>query len=294
MKTLTILSGKGGVGKSTLAASIAVILGKDNKIVAVDCDVDAPNLALVMGLKDQDFDSWERIRTNEKAYLVPEKCKGLKDCVNACNFSAISWDQEQGLPEINEFLCVGCGACIVACPENAINFKKVENAKVGVGYTDYGFPIVTGHLDIGESGSGKVVNAVKDKADEVARDIQADIMLIDSAAGIGCPVIASIRGSDYVLVVTEPTPVAFSDLKRALEIVDHFDIPASIVINRWDINEDFTSSIEDFSKSNKIPVLGRIPYDKRFVDSLVNLKPVVVYEPGLEKIFTEILDNILV
>ena len=294
MKALTILSGKGGVGKSTLAASIAVILGKTNKIVAVDCDVDAPNLALVMGLKYQYFNSWERIRTNEKAYLNSEKCKGLKDCVKVCNFSAISWNQEHGLPEINEFLCVGCGSCIVACPKNAINFKKVENAKVGVGYTDYGFPIVTGHLDIGESGSGKVVNAVKDKADEVAKDINADIMLIDSAAGIGCPVVASIRGSDYVLVVTEPTPVAFSDLKRALEIVNHFNIPSGIVINRWDVNEDFTNSLEDFSKSNQIPILGKIPYDMRFVDSLVNLKPVVVFEPSLEKIFTGILDNIVI
>ncbi len=163
-----------------------------------------------------------------------------------------------------------------------------------MGYTDYGFPIVTGHLDIGESGSGKVVNAVKDKADEVAKDIHADIMLIDSAAGIGCPVVASIRGSDYVLVVTEPTPVAFSDLKRALEIVNHFNIPSGIVINRWDVNEDFTNIIEDFSKSNQIPVLGKIPYDIRFVDSLVNLKPVVVFEPSLEKIFTGILDNIVI
>jgi MinD superfamily P-loop ATPase len=292
MRALTVLSGKGGVGKSTLTASLAVILGRENKIVVVDCDVDAPNLSLVLGLKEENFDSWEEIRTNEKANLIREKCKGLKDCVKACNFSAIQWDRDQRLPVINEFLCVGCGTCIVACPENAINFKKVKNAKIGVGNTTYGFPIVTGHLDIGESGSGKVVNAVKMKANEVAENIQADLMLIDAAAGIGCPVIASVRGSDYVLIVTEPTPVAFWDLNRAIEVVNHFGIPSGIVINRWDINEEFTDKIIDYCKSNDIPLLGRIPYDTRFVDSLVNLKPVVIYEPEFEKFFSKILESL--
>jgi MinD superfamily P-loop ATPase len=281
------------VCKSTLTSSLAVLLGKENKIVAVDCDVDAPNLGLLLGLKKEDYDSWEYVQVIEKAQLNKAKCKSLKDCVNTCKFGAISWDEDENMPYINDFLCVGCGACVVACPEDAIEFKPVKNAKIGVGETDYGFPIVSGQLMIGESGSGRVVDAVKNRAFQIAEEIQADYVIVDSAAGIGCPVIASVRGSDYVIMVTEPTPVAFSDFKRALEMVKFFAIPHAMVINRWDINPKFTKELENFSKREKIPLIGKIPYDKRFVEALVNLQPAVVYESDFEMIFNKILDFLL-
>lgn len=302
MRTITVLSGKGGAGKSTLTASLSVMLANDYKIVAVDCDADAPNLALVLGLKEENFDSWESIRTGEKIEFSKEKCKtlkfcpkcqGLKKCLNACNYSAITWNPKEDLPEINQLLCVGCGACQLACPTGALILKKVENARIGFGKTEYGFPIVSGQLKLGESGSGKVVNALRTKAEEIARDIPADFMILDAAAGIGCPVIASVRGSDYVILVTEPTPVAFWDLKRALELVDHFNIPCGVVINRWGINKDFTYSLQDYFKKNQIPVLGLIPYDVRFVKSLVNLKPAVIHEKNFKPIFIQIMDNCL-
>lgn len=302
MKTITILSGKGGAGKSTLTASLSVMLADDKKIVAVDCDADAPNLALVLGLEEENFDNWESLITGEKIQLSKEKCKslkfcpkcqGLKKCVDACNYSAITWNQEEDLPEINELLCVGCGACELACPTVALTLKKVENGRIGVGQTQYGFPIVSGQLKIGESGSGKVVNELRRKASKIAEKIQADYMILDAAAGIGCPVIASVRGSDYIILVTEPTPVAFWDLKRAIELVDHFNIPFGVVINRWGINKDFTHTLQDYFKKNQIPVLGLIPYDVRFVQSLVNLKPAVVYEKNFKPIFMQIMDNCL-
>jgi MinD superfamily P-loop ATPase len=300
MKTITILSGKGGAGKSTLTASLSVILANHNKIVAVDCDVDAPNLALVLGLEEENFDSWKSLTTGAKIQFSKDKCKslkfcpkcpGLKKCMNACNFSAITWSMEKNLPEINELLCVGCSACQLACPTEALTIKEVENARVGVGKTQYDFPIVSGQLKIGESGSGKVVNALRMRASKIAEDIQADYMILDAAAGVGCPVIASLTGSDYVILVTEPTLVAFSDLKRAIELVDHFNIPCGVVINRWGINKDLTYQLQDYFQTNNILLLGMIPYDIRFVEALVNLKPAVVYEPNFKTIFEDILNN---
>ena len=302
MKTVTILSGKGGAGKSTLTASLAVMLAEKNEIVAVDCDADAPNLALVLGLEEEEFDSWESLKTGEKAYISSEKCQSrkfcpkchaTKHCLDSCNYSAITWNPDEGLPEINELLCTGCGACLLACPTQAIELKKVDNARIGVGKTQYGFPIVSGQLKVGESGSGKVVNALRNRASEIADKINADHMILDAAAGIGCPVIASVRGSDYVVLVTEPTPVAFSDLKRAIELVDHFNIPCGAVINKWGINKDFTYHLQDYFQKNQIPLLGMIPYDIRFVKALINLKPAAVYEPNFRDIFSQIMENYL-
>ncbi len=301
MKTITILSGKGGAGKSTLTASLSVMLANDKKIVAVDCDANAPNLALVLGLEEENFNNWESITTGEKVEMNKEKlktpeicsqCHDLKKCVDSCNFSAITWNQEENIPELNELLCVGCGSCQLACPE-IFTLKKVENARIGAGKTKYGFSIVSGQLKLGESGSGKVVNSLRNKASNIAEDIQADYMLLDAAAGIGCPVIASLTGSDYVILVTEPTSVAFWDLKRAIELVDHFNIPCGAVINRWGINKDLTYQLQNYFKKNQIPLLGMIPYDTRFIEALVNLKPAVVYEPNFKPIFTDIMDNCL-
>lgn len=285
MKTLTIVSGKGGVGKSSITASLSVLLSREREIIAADCDVDASNLALILGVRE--LEDREEISTNEKAFFDPEKCTSCGKCRNVCAFSAIEWDHEKNQPKINEYLCEGCGTCELVCPEGAFTLKEVKNAIIGQSETDYGFPIVSGQLNMGESGSGKVVTEVKNRAEERGSD--KELMVVDSAAGIGCPVIASVRGSDYVLAVTEPSPSGLSDLKRVLQVGNHFGIEAGIVINKWDINEEFSGEIERFAEENEIPVLGKIPYDRRFVDSLVSLKPVLIDNKEYEKLFTEIL-----
>lgn len=290
MKTLTILSGKGGVGKSSLTASLAVLLAEKHKIVAADCDVDAPNLALVFGLEK--FTTTKKIQTNEKAKLIPEKCTASRKCLTVCNFGAISWDKKNKQPVFDKYLCEGCGSCGLICPSKAVKLIKIQNAEISVGKTNYGFPVVSGQLKMGESGSGKVVTEVKAAAEKIAEKQNADFMIVDSSPGIGCPVIASIQGSDYVIAVTEPTPSAFNDLKRVLQVVEYFRIPYGIVINRWDINQLFAKKIEIFAKKYKIPIIGKVPYDKIFVKSLVNLKPVVILSPRIKKIFLQFLINI--
>jgi len=291
MKQITILSGKGGVGKSSIAASLAIMLSKNHKIVCADCDVDASNLALVFGLREKDFEQWKKISTtNEKAYLNEKKCNGCKKCVDSCYFNAISWNKEKNHPVFDSFSCEGCGVCPMVCPENAISLIEVKNAKIGYGKTSYGFKVVSGQLEMGESGSGKVVAEVKKLAKEQAET--AELMIVDSAAGIGCPVIASVNGSDFVVAVTEPTPSGLADLKRALEITAHFKIKSGIIINKFDLNLEFTKKIESFASENGLEIIAKIPYDKSFVDALVNLTPVIVYNHKLEILFIKITEKI--
>lgn len=257
-----VASGKGGVGKSMLASSLALLFSKSTKIVACDCDVDAPNLGLWLGVTD--YDEREKISTSEKARVVNQK--SLDDEVlEVCRFGAIK--KVKGKYVINPLLCEGCGTCKILYPE-AIEIKPVRNGELRVKRTKYGFPLVSGQLFPGETGSGKIVEQLRKKAEE----FEHDVMILDSAAGIGCPVIASIRGCDYVVLVTEPTPSGFSDLKRILEVVAHFDLPYGVVINKWDINPRFSDRIRKWAGDE---FLGEISYDRKVIDSIVNLNPVI-------------------
>ena len=289
MKTITVLSGKGGVGKSSITASLAVALSRKNKIICADCDVDASNLALVLGAKENDYKEWKPISTNQKVSFDLDKCNSCKKCFDSCHFNAIDWSDNK--PGLKEFSCEGCGVCQLVCSHGAISPLIIENAKLGYVKTKSGFIVVSAQLGIGESGSGKVVSEVKKKAMDLAGD--AEILLVDSAAGIGCPVIASVTGSDYAIIITEPTPSGFSDMKRAIEIIDHFRIPYSIVINKFDINNDYTEKIESFAKEKNAKILAKIPYDKNFVKALVELVPIIVYDKKFEALFNKIIDNLM-
>ncbi len=280
---ITVLSGKGGVGKSSIASSLAVLFSREKSVIAVDCDVDAPNLGLCLGLKEEDFEK-EEISTTEVARVIKPKFEGYEKCKDVCEFSAITID-EKGL-NINPFLCEGCGACELFCSKGAIKTEKVVNGWIGSAKKD--FPVFSGQLKTGQSGSGEIINLLKEKASKT----EHQIMIIDASAGIGCPVISSIKGSDFVVAVTEPTPSALSDLKRALEVVKHFRIKYGVIINKVDINPDFVKTIEDMLETEKIPILGKIPYDIDFVNAIVNLMPPVVYNKKFEPLFESIIKNI--
>lgn len=284
MKTITILSGKGGVGKSSLTASLAVILSKKYKIIAADCDVDASNLALVFGKKEADFKEWKFISTNQKAVFDLAKCNSCGKCFAACYFKAIDWKDNK--PRLKSFACEGCEVCRMVCPEGAITMEAVQNAKIGYTEVKYGFKIVSAQLLPGESGSGKLVAEVRKKAKNLA--LKADFMIIDAAAGIGCPVIGSVSGSDYCILVIEPTPSSLSDAKRALEIVSHFHIPVGIIINKFNINNQFCENIKKFAGQENIAIIGKLPYDKNFVNALVNLLPIIEIDKNIKKIFEDI------
>lgn len=286
MKTITVLSGKGGVGKSSIVASLAVVLSEKNRIVCADCDVDASNLSLVLGAEQKE---WKSISTNQKFVFDLKKCNSCRKCIDSCFFSAIDWVDNK--PQLKRFGCEGCGVCKIVCPQDAVNEIDVENARMGYSKTRYGFDVVSAQLNIGESGSGKIVSEVRKKAMHLAGD--ADILLVDSAAGIGCPVIASVTGSDYAIIVTEPTPSGFSDMKRALEVVNHFKIPYGIVINKSDINVEYTKEIESFIKEKNAEIIAKIPYDKTFVGALVNMTPIILYNSKFKPVFEGIAEKVI-
>lgn len=285
MKTIVILSGKGGTGKTTFSSNLSLLLSKIKNITIADCDADAPNLGLALGIRENEFINWEEIETNEKAVLNETKCDGCKKCLNTCNFGAITWDKVHNKPVFNSMLCEGCGACELICPKKAISLVKVKNGKIASLKTKYGFDLISGQLNIGATGSGKIVSLIKEQAKKIAKEEHSDFIIVDSAAGVGCPVIASIQGSDFVIAVTEPTPSGLSDLKRALRTVEQFGIPYGIVINRHNLNKEFTKKIEEFMNEYKIPLLGKIPYNKKFVEALVNMTPITEIYPEYKSFF---------
>ena len=265
-KKIAIASGKGGVGKSMLVSSLAILFAEDKKrTVAVDCDVDAPNLAIWLN-EIGNWEKAEKISVSEKPIINYKKCDGCGLCVKNCRFNALKI--EKGKVKLNSFLCEGCGACEVICPQKAIKLKPVQNGQIDVKKTKYGFILVSGQLFPGETGSGKIVSEIKNKAEK----FKYDIMLIDSAPGTGCPVIASLQDANFALLVTEPTPSGFSDLKRVLKVVGHFRIPWRLVINKWDINPQLSNKIKKWTKGK---FLGKISYDKNIFKAISNLTPIM-------------------
>lgn len=282
---IVVASGKGGTGKSMFASSLALLFSEITNVVACDCDVDAPNLGLWLGVTT--YDSVEAISTSERAKINNEKCVGCGKCYENCAFGAVEKIDSRFI--INPLLCEGCGVCQLVCPTKAIDLAPVMNGEIRIKKTKWGFPLVSGQLKPGETGSGKIVQELRKRADELSHEI----MILDAAAGIGCPVISSITGCDYAVLVTEPTPSGFSDLMRVLEVVNHFSVPYGVILNKWDINPEASQRIEKWSGER---FLGKISYDREVVNSIVNLRPVILSKSKVKKeirgIFGKIQESI--
>lgn len=262
---IAVASGKGGVGKSMLASALCMLFVKTKKVVAVDCDVDAPNLHLWLG-EDEKWDETEKISVSEKPIIDFGKCTGCGQCVEICAFDALKLSESK--PVLNQFFCEGCGACEAVCPVKAITMKQVKNAEVRIKKNVHGFPLISAQLYPGETGSGKIVDQIKEKTGR----FKHEVVVIDAPAGIGCPVIAALNGTDFAILVTEPTPSGFSDMKRVLTVVNHFGIPYGVVINKWDINPAENDKIEKWANNR---LLGKISYDKQIFQAIAELKPII-------------------
>ncbi len=283
---IAVTGGKGGTGKSMVATSLAMEFAKDVKTALLDVDVECPNDHLLLSIERKEF---------EKIYqVIPkwdfEKCDKCGKCAEACKQNAIVFVKGK-YPAFVQDICIGCKACIISCPQNAISEAQKE---IGTVYTgrNYNVDLISGELKLGELASGEVVTEVRKYSEKIIKKSKPEIILIDSAAGIGCPVIASLVGTDYIVAVTEPTPSALYDLKRVLYLANHFQIKHGIVINKCDLSEKFCLEIERFAKESNIEVIGKIPYSKDFVDSLIEMKPVVEINPSYQKKFKQIINQI--
>ena len=283
-KKIVIGSGKGGVGKSMLTSALAMLFSKTKKVVAVDCDVDAPNLAIWLN----ETEGWEKVKkvsVSEKPVIDSSKLteKEAERCTRKCKFNAL--EIKKGKLKLNPFLCEGCGACEVFCPPGVIKMKPIKNGEIKFKKTKYGFPLISGQLYPGQTGSGKVVAEIKKEAEK----FKHDLMLIDSAPGTGCPVIASLQDTNFAILVTEPTPTGFSDLKRVLEVVNHFNIPWKLVINKWDINKNLSQKIQRWAGRK---FLGKISYDKNIFKAVSNLTPILETDLKAKKEIEIIFKNL--
>jgi len=288
---IVIASGKGGVGKSMLVSALATLFSKNQKVVAVDCDADAPNLVIWLGgieklapHRARSGAGWDKVIpvvTSAKPEFDLDKCNGCGLCAKNCRFSALrltlSAQGKLPKPKLNPFLCEGCGACEVICPQKAIQLKPVQNGEIKIKkIREIGgkfvkireMMLVSGQLYPGETGSGKVVAEIKKEADK----FDHNLMIIDSAPGTGCPVIASLQDANFSVLITEPTPSGFTDLKRVLKVVNHFKIPWGLVINKWDIDPKLSDQIKKWARKK---FLGRISYDKKIFKAIANLTPIL-------------------
>lgn len=270
MKQLTILSGKGGTGKTTITASFAVLA---HIAVVADCDVDAPDLHLLLHpkiVRTQEF------RGSKLAAIDEAKCTKCGLCREKCNFSAITENLQ-----IDPISCEGCGVCCFVCPVNAITLTERVSGNAFISETKYGF-MSHALLNPGESNSGKLVTLVRQNAKMLAEKEHADLVVVDGSPGIGCPVIASVAGVDAGLIVTEPTMSGIHDLERVLSLLEHFKVRPLVCVNMHDINADNTNRIADFCAENGVEVVGKIPFNLIVTEALVNEKPLVEYAPESE------------
>ena len=254
MRQIAIISGKGGTGKTSLAGAFVRLAGR---CVAVDADVDAANLALLLPGEDA---SWRPFEAGRRAVIAPRQCSACGACLEACRFAAIRWSEE-GIAN-DPIRCEGCGACAQVCEEGAVSFRANRAGSWTTRSTRWG-TLVHAALEVAQDSSGKLVAHLRREARRLAARDGIDLVLIDGPPGIGCPVHAAIAGVDGVVVVTEPTEAGVHDLTRALGLADHFGLLAGIVLNKADLNAEGARRVETVASLRRVPILGTIPFDPR-------------------------------
>lgn len=274
---VTVISGKGGTGKTTVAAAIAEL---EKEKVIVDCDVDAPNFYLYFqgeNIEQEDFSG------GKKAVVDTEACNKCGLCQKICCFSAI----KDGC--ITSLYCEGCGACSLICPQKAITLHDEKSAEVFITDTSKG-KLIRAQMEIGSEGSGKLITVLRKKASGFG---EGKITIIDGSPGIGCPVISSITAANLVIIVTEPTQSGKEDLLRIIELCKQFRIPSFVCINKADINNDISEEIERLCQEYNINFAGRIPYDDMVLTSINELSPITNYKNSTaNKAIRQIWSNI--
>jgi len=292
IQEIVIASGKGGTGKTFISSNLSYFLLKNGfNILSVDADVEAPDLLLALGgVKKKIF--------HEDFYgnivdIDYSKCIGCGLCEDVCRFNAISI--KNGLPRIDYNSCEGFGACMLVCPVKAISMKKIRRGNIFIAISNENIPIVTGDLDVGERNSGLLVYRLRNIARKYALEKGLNIVVIDAAPGIGCPVVSSIVGANLLIIVIEPTSQSLKGAKRLLNLSKKLGLNIVSIINKYDLNQTFSKKIE---KNNELNVIGKIGYDENVVKAYSLMTPFLKLYPedsvskNLIKVFYKILSEV--
>ncbi|MFO7607886.1 MAG: NifB/NifX family molybdenum-iron cluster-binding protein [Candidatus Krumholzibacteriia bacterium] len=274
VRELVVISGKGGTGKTSVAAALAMLAERP---VVADCDVDAADLHLLLSPA---VEARHEFRAGHEAVIDPARCLGCGECLRLCRYGAIARGAGPGggaACVIDPLACEGCGVCVRFCPVEAIDFPEsvcgewmVSRARTG--------PMVHARLGVAAENSGKLVSLVRQEARRLAEAEGRSTVIVDGPPGVGCPVIASLTGAAQVLVVTEPTVAGEHDLVRVLALADHFGIAAAVCVNKWDINPELTRRIEAAAAAAGAQVVGRIRHDPGV--TAAQLRKLTVVETG--------------
>ncbi len=271
MKEITVISGKGGTGKTSITGCFAALA--ENAVVA-DCDVDAADLHMLL---DPQIQETHDFISGNIAVIREEDCIGCMECLNKCRFNAIS-STDNAKCRVGVWGCEGCGVCTEVCPVNAIDFPQRHCGVWYFSHTRFG-PMVHARLGIAQENSGKLVSTVRRQAAKAA-ELEKELILVDGPPGIGCPVTASITGTSLVVIITEPTMSGLHDMTRVMDLADHFSIPAAIIVNKWDINPDMTVKIEELAAGRGVSPVGRIPYDRAFTEAQIHGRTLLEHRRG--------------
>jgi MinD superfamily P-loop ATPase len=280
MRQMVILSGKGGTGKTSLAASFAHLAAASPfplRAVLADADVDAANLELL--LNPEVLEKHEFVG-GSTAVIDPDQCDGCGICQQVCRFDAIlppssgdGWGYQ-----VDSIACDGCAACFYQCPNQAV---RMQPQLAGYWYhsdSRYGALFHAALLPAQEN-SGKLVTLVKGQARLFGLDHEAQVLMVDGPPGVGCPVISAASGADLALIVVEPSLAGIHDAQRALQTTRHFNIPTVVSINKADLYPAGTDQIKGFCLENGVEILGEVPFDDSVTESMVNGEPVTAYFP---------------
>jgi MinD superfamily P-loop ATPase len=277
MKQLVMLSGKGGTGKTSVAAALAHLASQEMPIVLADADVDAANFELVLAptrLEEHVF------MGGQVAIIDPNRCQLCGTCYDVCRFDAVMYDAS--IPgdtyRVDPLACEGCASCVYQCPEEAIHSEEQQAGLWFRSDTRFG-PLFHAHLFAAQENSGKLVTMVKQQGRLLALDQGRELLIVDGPPGIGCPVISASAGADLALLVVEPTVSGIHDLERALGTVNHFGVPALVCINKADLNPTHSDAIETYCTAEGIEEVGRLPYDTIVTEAMVQGQPVTAYQP---------------
>lgn len=266
MKELVIISGKGGTGKTSIISAFASLA--ENKVLC-DADVDAADLHLIAA---PEIEQRHDFKGGSKTFIDEGLCTECGLCRDLCRWNAINEDFV-----VDDLECEGCGVCVYFCPEKAIEFPVQTCGEWYISETRFG-PMVHARLGIAQENSGRLVTLVRQEAKKLAEKNNLDLIITDGPPGVGCSVIASIGGASAVMIVTEPTVSGRHDMERVAQLAAHFNVPAMMSVNKFDLNTDQTLAMEKYAEKKGMAVLGRIPFDTAVTKSMVQAKTVFEYD----------------